>query len=284
MRSLSRNRKGAVVDIVLNPLFVTAVALVVIGGFILRNAYTMGEATELQKAIYATDVAFNLDSLYSVRKDVNFFVEYPVLAKFGIKIGPKLVTVYETKPEDGKIFWFNEDRGYDFVYGEFKPKRKTPAIRFFKEGNKLGVLKRARINFATPMCEERLHTKRTAVADYTVLASLGQQPVDIVTGEVLITADASQGIPSLTIYVNSNPESAQMACEIAQELFKTLPLKEYAIMPLNPELLGKDDTRLTVAQSKDLSAYVYITLPQIDSTEKGAISQAVSTGVEDFVV
>ena len=87
MRSLSRNRKGAVVDIVLNPLFVTAVALVVIGGFILRNAYTMGEATELQKAIYATDVAFNIDSIYSVRKDVNFFVEYPVLAKFGIKIG-----------------------------------------------------------------------------------------------------------------------------------------------------------------------------------------------------
>ncbi|VVB81068.1 Uncharacterised protein [uncultured archaeon] len=282
MSSLSRNRRASVPDIILSPTFTTVIALGLVGLIILSSIYKLGSSTEFEKQIFSADIALLADSLYAVRPDVNLIIEYPAPTQFGIKIEPRLVTVYQEKPEDGKSFWYNEDKAYQFKYGAFPPKRKTPKITFFKQGNTLGVLT-TNINTATPYCEIRPHQKTSARIDYPAIAGIGQQPVDVATGNVQITAQALQGNPTATLYVNSNPESAQLACQIAQALFEEFPMEGYAIIPLNPELLSPDDPRLKTAQNQNIAVFIELTLPAIDVQAKAGISQAVATGVKDFV-
>ncbi len=272
-------------DIVLSPLFTTVVALGLVGLIILRSIYGLGSANEFEKQKTADDIGLLADSLYAVRPDANFVVNYEAPIQFGITMDPKLVTVYEKEPKDGKIFWFTEDKAYPFSYGNFPPRRKDPNIRFFKEGNRLGVLPPGvMVNLATPTCSKRAHPKLPAKMDLSTLANLGTGTVEIATGSIMINARGAQGPPLLKLYVNNNPESAYLACSIAQSLFSAIPFEGYAIIPINPELLAPDDPRKVIVGSKDLAVFIDISLPIINAQAKGNLAQAITSGVTDFVV
>lgn len=282
MSSLSRNRRANVIDIMLSPAFTTVIALMLVGMLMYSAVSKVGSSTEFEKQIFATDIGLLADSLYAVRPDVNLITEYTAPSQFGIKIEPRQVTVYEEKPEDGKIFWFNEDKNYKFNYGNFLPKRSTPQLTFFKQGNTLGV-QTGTVNLATPYCEIRQHPKTSAKIDYAAISGISQQPIEMLTGDALVTVQGLQGSPTAIIYINNNPESAQLACQIAKGLFEEFPLEGYAILPLNPKVLSPDDPRLKTAQSQNLAVYIELTLPAIDIQAQAGISQAVATGVKDFV-
>jgi len=281
--SLRSHKRGNIIDILLTPTFTTVVALGIVFVVILRTIYGIGSDIEYNKQFFAADIALQAESLYTVRQDVNLVIEYPAPKDLGINIESKLVTVYKEKPRDGRIFWFNEDKAYGFSYAKFKPDRKEGEIKFFKEGNSIGVLA-GKINPATPYCERRVPKKTQATIDYGVIKLLGTEPVYIVTGNILVAAHVTKGEPTAVIYINEEPESERLACEMVQNLVKNLKLEGYAILPLNPDLLHPEDPRKEVAKSKKIAAFVHLTLPVTDSQAKGQIGQAITSEVKDYLV
>ena len=284
MISLSRNKKG--VEIQLRTAFEMAIAALVLI-LILKYAYGVGKSVAPQEQTIADDIGLVMDALQTVRPDVNLVTTYPMPPKFGVAIESKKVTVFEKKPEDGRVFWFSEDPNYRFTYSTFAAKKDAFQINLFKTGNSAGILQpnAPAPGLIMPYCPATAHAKVHAKFESQALAGLGKDVVEIFSGDAKVLAEAEAGTPVVKVFVNSNPESAELACSIIQNLFKAIPnLEGFAIVPLNPIMLSKDDPMLAVASSQGLAAFVRISLPVVDSHAQANVGQGISNGVKSFVV
>jgi hypothetical protein len=284
MISLLRDKRG--VEIQFRTAFEMAIAAIVLIMF-MKNLYGVGSTVVFQEQTIVDDVGLALDALQAVRPDVNVVTSYQMPAKFGVEIASKRVTVFEKKPEDGRVFWFTEDPDFSYSYGAFPAQAKLQTLIFFKIGNSAGVLKpeQSYPKLSLPYCKPGSFSKVRVQFESQSIASIGSQPVEIYSGGATIFAAVESGTPIVKVFVNNNPDSAELACNIVQSLFKTLPnLEGYAIVPLNAELMSRDDPRLAVASASGLAAFVQLSLPGVDSRTQAGIAQGISGGVKNFVV
>lgn len=284
MISLSRNKKG--VEIQLRTAFEMAIAALVLI-LILKYAYGVGKSVAPQEQTIADDVGLLMDALQTVRPDVNLVANYPMPPNFGIAIESKKVTVFEKTPDDGRVFWFSEDPNYRFTYGTFAAKKEGVQINFFKTGNSAGVLQPSSPSpgLVMPYCPVSPHAKVHGTFEAQSLVNLGKDVIEVVSGEAAVFAAAESGTPVVKVFVNANPESAELACSIIQNLFRVIPnLEGFAIVPLNPAMMSRDDPMLAVASSQGLAAFVQISVPVVDSHVQANVGQGIANGVKGFVV
>jgi len=282
MISLLRNKRGVEIQL-LHAFEIAAAAMVLILFF--KNLHDLGSSNAVHERTLADDVGLLLDALQAVRPDVNLVTNYGFPAKFGIAIESKKVTVFEKKPDDGQIFWFTEDPDYKFSYNTFPSKDKSQNLTFFKTGNSVGVAQNIQPNLVLPYCKTAAHAKVRAKFESQAIAGLGKEAVEIFSGDAKVFAAIETGTPVVKVFVNSNPESAELACNIVQGLFKSIPnLEGFAIIPLNVELMHKDDPRLAVVSTSGLAAFVQLSLPSVDSGVQANVGQGISGGVKPFVV
>lgn len=281
MISLLRNKRG--LEMQLRTAFEMAVAAMVLI-MLFKNLYGLGSSAVIQERTLADDVGLLMDALQTVRPDVNLVTDYNFPAKFGIAIESKKVTVFEKKPDDGQIFWFTEDPDYKFTYNTFPSKDQSQVLTFFKTGNSVGVAQNIQPNLVLPYCKTGAKKVR-ADFESQAIASIGKDAVEIFSGDARVFAAIETGTPVVKVFVNSNPESAELACNIVQGLFKSIPnLEGFAIIPLNAELMHKDDPRLAVVSTSGLAAFVQLSLPSVDSGVQASVGQGISGGVKAFVV
>jgi len=286
MKSPLRNSRG-VVEIALTSAFRVAVGIGIIAVIVFSRGYGLGVSTDWEEKFYLADAVAKVQALYAVREDINFVTAYPFPDHLGLKIKPQKVTVYTNKTKIGakvteKSATFTEDPERPFIYGEIKP--KDTSITFFKEGKKLGVLRTGQSlpRMVTPVCSDRKHGKKNIKIKHEEFKNIGKDVIQIAERDASIYVGAYTGDATVRIYVNNEQESADLACSIATELFKSIPeMKGYAIIPINLDLLHPDDKRQFMAVS-GLAAYVDISVPFIDVAKQSAIGLAVQNGVNNF--
>lgn len=284
MKSLLANKKGEAEEMVMPPMFEIIAAVAIVGLIFLGAIYKIGNSTEYEKKFHATDIALLIDSVYAVRQDVNFAVNYPLPVQFGADIGEKKVNVYDDKKEEGEVFWFNEDKAYDKIQGDFSTGRKKKEIRFFRNGNTIGVTEPDRsFSPAMPYCEDVKIKGEIHEFINKNIQQLGEKATELTSGDITVKARLKEGKPKVIIYTNRNPESSQIACRIAQKLFGKLEFEGYATIPLNPKMLADEDERKQTAESSGLALFVELTLPEPENLKiilGNAITNAVGESVE----
>ncbi len=137
------SKKGAVIDILMHPAFITFVAVLVLL-YLLWFVNGLGSDLTFEKKYLATDIALTMDSLLASRDNVVLYYlpqRKEFNPKFNYDFKKNRITVYqESKPESsaGKYF-FTSDPSIKLkeITLSFKPPFVLP--RFAKIGNKILV-------------------------------------------------------------------------------------------------------------------------------------------------
>ncbi len=267
------NKRANILDLVLQPLFVTIVALGMVLLMILSSIHDIQSSTAYEKRFYAADAALLIDSLFALPKDANVETKY-ILPDFGLKAEHNTVTIL---PDERQNFYFTGDSLYSFRAAEFP--EKTGTLLFYKTGNTVGIEKSSfNPNFNMPYCEP-VEGKLKATVDYR--ATIGNIPALIIAGDALASIRLNSGGEQIVkIYVNSVKESEQIACYLSREFSDTFGTNT-AVIPVNTQLLAVDDPRIMLKGTTPAFFIDIYGIPD-DATSKAKIMQAVKKGVSNY--
>jgi len=269
------NKRASVMDLVLQPLFVTIVALGIVLLMILSSIYDIQSSTAYEKKFYSADIALLIDSLFALPKDTNLEMEYIFPADFGMTAEHNTVTIL---PDEGQNFHFTDDSLYNLVTTSFQPSKSATQLLFYKAGNTVGVDNRKTFspNLDSQYCEYAEPRKLKAIVDYR--ATIGPTPTLVVTGEALLSARLNPGGETIAkIYINPLSESEQIACLLSREIIE-IGINT-AIIPVNTQLLAADDPRNML---KGATPALFVDIYGTPDASKAKILQAIKKGVSTY--
>lgn len=238
-------KKGNLIDLITSPLFVTIVALGLVGLTILNAVAQVGSSTTFEQKHYSADIALLVDTLYSFRKDINIHYKYTPPQTMAFNIEPHTVTAYTDKKENGNKFYYTQDNLYSNSYGEFP---KGTQIVLFRNAQTIGAAKQAP-TFETPtICEEQVFSIQGTIGTAEQITST---PTTIFGPTPLIMTQLTKGPSQLIIYTNGKPQTDTTACHIVKQLLQTgISFSSYTILPIN-SLLSFDEGTKQITKSKE---------------------------------
>ena len=266
----SMNKRGAILDIVLHPLFVLVIGVGIVLPTLLGAINNIGDSVVYETKFFSADIALNLESLFAVSKDVNVQFTYPFPPQFSVGLHPQRITVYA---DEGRDFFFTGDSFY--TYEEKVIPRDIGGMLFYKIGNTVGIEGKhtnPSPNLNIPYCENTPRQKSRMTFDHR--AVLGRQPATFVTGGARIDAQLRPGAPLIKLYINSDAE--ELACVLSQQLAAKLGTPT-TIIPVNTGLLASTDPRSMLALPQSIFIEVH-GLPDTAAT-RSSFLQAVKEGV-----
>lgn len=256
-------KKGTIVDIILEPLFVTMVALGIVLVILLRSVYSIGSSTGFEEQFYAVDAALLIDSIQAVRSDANVEVNYGVPFSAQIKSGEVEVKI----------------KSFPFSLSNYQMSEGTigSSSRIIRSGSSISV-SNAALALPLPKCVDSLDVKGVVSDNVPYLRSMDAEPVTVVTGDVTVKAFLKPSeLKSLKIYVKDSEKSKQLGCKIASRLApKIAGLESIAIIPIYPSLLSSSDPKFFEGEG----VFVEVTAPS-DLVIKGAIVQSIQAEVRN---
>ncbi len=266
--------KKAIAEYVLNPTFVTIIALGIVGLTIFNSVVEIGTSKAYDEKVYATRNALIRDALQALPKDINAQAEITIPEKLGLEIDQHSMRAYFIQP--GHTFYYTKSQDYILLDAKFDPEKNNSPLLHYKTGNTIGTISKGLNpnlipNLLIPYCPE---TRQYNVQiDKQAILNYGTTPVRLMTGE--ITIDAVQGTgtkPTLKIYTNTNQEAA---CHIIQNILQEFPIKGAAIIPVNKELIPSNDPRKA-------SMLIEISGVTITSTsDKAKLASAINKGARN---
>lgn len=271
-------KKGNVVDLMTSPLFITIVALGIVGLTILNATTKIGSDTTYEQKYYSADTALLMDSLYAVRKDVNLHYIYSAPKDIGFKFQPNAVTAYTKKDPKGNKFYFTQDNKYNFVPGNFEPGK--PLI-FYRMNDEIGVKDSANSlpkNWPVIICEENLPAIQTSLIEKSKFKT--EQKTNMTGPSPLIIAEITKGSSQLIIYTNNKGYANNLACHFSKKLMENkISFEGYSIVPIT-EILAFDDATKQITSTEEPAIYIRLQqpelLPGINLAVHGAIQQTIN--------
>lgn len=273
------NKRANVMDLVLQPLFVTIVALGIVLLILLSSINDIKSSTTYEKKFYSADMALLIESMFALPKDINAEMKYSFPAEFGMTVENNAVKIL---PEEAKLFYFTEDPLYRLQTISLQPSKIATTLLFYKAGNNVGIDNRASFspNPNSQYCEYPAPSLKLTV-DYR--ATISDKPTLIVTGDALLSARLNtSGEAIAKIYISPVKGSEQIACIISQEIINNIGINT-AIIPVNTQLLSADDARIML-QGAAPALYIDIHGIPEDASSKSKILQAVRKGVGQYGV
>ncbi len=269
---LLSSRKGAIADLMGEDIF-TALIIVMVSGILFTKIAVLGFSDVFEKQVYAVDLGFAVDALYSVRPDVSVLLPYSVPSEFGVRIDDRKIRVYSETLNDSSVFWFSGEPLFRFHSADFLPGRNSPDFYLFKSGNNVGVSDSQR-SLLSVYCPANLIDLKASV-DYAEVNKLGSEVAEVVSGDVYVFASVVKKSKNvLTLYVNKNQKSELLACLISQHLIEKFPeIEGFAVVPVNVPLLPSDDWRKGLADY-DVAVFVEAGFDRFDSTDKTKFGRA----------
>lgn len=257
-------------DIMLTPTFVIIIAIGIVLISLLGAVYKIGQAEDYTTRFYAMDIALLLDSLQAVPKGINLELEYVLPPQHGLDIEPTKVTITSSVK---KSFYFTEDSYYTAPRVTYPATNESKTYTFYRAGNDIGIMTEGTPNLYNYYCEP---------TDYhfsiqQTQAIIKDEPEQLITGGVILTAHQEPGQDLAKIYINGNPASQHIACTIAKQL-STLYTMPVSIIPVNPAFLPKDDTLSTLNTLKPALHVAIQGLPTSTQT-RSTITHAINQGV-----
>jgi|GEM_PF-6692794 len=252
-------KRGNVIDLMTSPLFITIVALGLVGLTIFSAITQIGSSTTFEQKSYSADAALLIDSLYAVRKDVNLNYIYLTPENIGFQITPNTIIAYTNKTPEGNKFYYTQDYFYSNTYGNFAPGK--PLI-FFKIGNKIGAtdtISKVPDNLPVISCDSELPKFEGILAGIEKIGPTSQQ----IFGQTpLVYAQITQGPSELIIYTNNKKYANALACAIAKSIRnKEINFEGYSIIPITP-LLAFDDTTKIITSTQEPAVFVKLQQPK----------------------
>jgi len=268
------NKRGAILDIVLHPLFVLVIGVGIVLPTLLGAINEIGDSVVYETKFFSADIALNFESLMAVSKDVNVQFTYFFPPQFGVGLYPQKITIFA---DDERDFFFTGDSAY--TYEENIIPRDIGGLLFYKLGNTVGIVGKhtnPSPNLNIPYCEITSHQKIRATIEHR--AVLGRQPATFVTGDAHIDAQLQpDGAPLIKLYIDSDSE--ELACVLSQELAAKLGAPT-TIIPLNTGLLASTDPRSMLALPQSIFIEVH-GLPDTAAT-RSPFLQAIKQGVNTY--
>jgi hypothetical protein len=254
-------KKGNVIDLMTSPLFITIVALGIVGLTILNATTKIGSDTTYEQKYYSADAALLIDSLYSVRKDANLHYIYLTPENIGFKIEPHTVTAYTKKDPKGNKFYYTQDTKYVNVPANFDPGK---SLIFYRVGNEIGAKEKISEipkNEPVIICEENLPLINANLADKTQLKT--EQIVKLAGPTPLILSEIKKGPSQLIIYTNNKEYANNLACHFSKTLRENkIKFEGYSIVPITPILAFNDATK-EITSSKSPAIYIQLQQPEL---------------------
>lgn len=243
------------------PLFLTVLALGVVGLSIFNALIQIGSDTTYEQKYYSADVALLMDSLYAVRNDVNLHYIYLTPENIGFKIEPHTVTAYTKETPEGNKFYYTQDNKYVNNYGNFVP--GTPLI-FYRVGDQIGVKEKISDmpkNEPVIICEENLPIINVNLVDRTQLKT--EQVVQLTGPTPLTFAEIKKGPSQLIIYTNNKEYANNLACHFSKKLRENrISFDGYSIVPITPILAFNDETR-QITSTEAPAIYIQLQQPEL---------------------
>lgn len=260
MKLLS-TKKGNVVDLMTSPLFITIVALGIVGLTILNATTKIGADTTYEQKYYSADAALLIDSLYSVRKDANLHYIYLTPENIGFKIEPHTVTAYTKDAPEGNKFYYTQDTKYVNEYRNFAP-GISPI--FYRIGNQIGVKEKISDipkNEPVIICEEDLPAINANLVDRTQLKT--EQIVKLAGPTPLIFTEIKKGPSQLIIYTNSKEYANNLACHFSKKLRENrISFEGYSVVPITAILAFNNATK-QITSTEAPAIYIQLQQPEI---------------------
>lgn len=269
-------KRGNVIDLMTSPLFVTIVALGLVGLSILQAATQIGTDTTFEQKYYSADAALLIDSFYALRKDLNINYNYFLPSNFGMNVEPSVVTVYTEKTPHGNKFYFTQDSRYELTGGNFPPGKKKV---IYRNGINIGVAEFAPTNNPLMPCEGELPVIIRQSVDVN---NFGENPNTIIGPDPLIIFQLVKGPSKLIIYTNDEGYSDILACRIAHNIKNSgISFEEYAVLPVITNVLSYDDGLTKIKSTRDTAVFVKLQQPEINNQIKTAVKYAVEEVMSD---
>jgi len=279
-------------DIVLSPLFVTVVALGLVGLTMFNAINELGTSKVYDEKFYAVRNGLVRDAIQSIPKDTNLQVEVTIPDGFGFEFKKHYSRVYHRKDE-GYKFYNTHSIPYKFTSTSFKsgterkPEKNNPLIHY-RIGNRIGIESLGqnpsfKPDLRIPYCEKSDKRLRVSFEEGRKnILDFSSVPVKLVEGDVSIFVQSGNNPqPILKIYVSPTSESAHIACFIIQNMFEVFPqLKGAASIPVNVDLVPNTDFRKQLTGTSILLELSGITVDT--SSKKAALSGAVFSGVREY--
>ncbi|MBS3148892.1 hypothetical protein J4219_08495 [Candidatus Woesearchaeota archaeon] len=256
-------KKGSIIDIVMQPLFVTMVALGIVLVILLRSVYSIGSSTGFEEQFYAVDAALLIDSIQAVRSDANLEVKY------GVPMGARVTS---SKVEvASKSFPFSSSN-YQLTGGTIGPNS-----RIVRSGSTISV-STAPLALPLPICVDNLDVRGVHSDNLEYLRGMDVSPVDVVTGNIRVRASLNPSqVRALKVYVKDSELSKQLGCKIASRLVpKIAGLESVSIVPIYRALLSSSDPKSFDGEG----IFIEVSAPS-DLSIKGAIVQSINAEVNN---
>jgi len=254
-------KKGNVVDLMTSPLFITIVALGIVGLTILNATTKIGSDTTYEQKYYSADAALLIDSIYSVRKDANLYYIYLTPENIGFKIEPHTVTAYTKDASEGNKFYYTQDNKYVNNYGNFEP---GTSLLFYRVENQIGMtdkISNIPKNEPVIICEEELPIINANLVDRTQLKT--EQTIQLTGPTPLIFAEIKKGPAQLIIYTNNKEYANNLACHFSKKLRENRILFDgYSIVPITSILAFNDATK-QITSTEAPSIYIQLQQPEL---------------------